>query len=138
MRVAPFHTWQSYKIWHVHATISTKFTDQISGNFDHPSKSYGGPKAPYTLKIRMFEKSTLVTSDQLETFRTPPELQEKGAKQFQSQNKEFFMILEPVSKLAIFGSFLVCKIHRRSREPLMSTSQLSSNKDLMCSKFQDN
>ena len=86
----------------------------------------------------MFEKSALVTSDQLETFRMPPELQEKVAKQFRSQNKEFFMISEPVSKLAIFGSFLVCKIHSRSGEPLISTSQLYSNKDLMCSKFQDN
>ena len=83
-------------------------------------------------------KSALVTSDQLETFRTPPELQEKVTKQLRSQNKEFFVILHPVSKLAIFCSFLVCKIHRRSLEPLISTSHLYSNKDLMCSKFQDN
>ena len=69
---------------------------------------------------------------------TPPELQEKAAKQLPSRNKEFFVILEPVSKLGIFGFFMVCKIHRRSREPLISTSQLYSNKDLMCSKFQDN
>ena len=85
----------------------------------------------------MFKKSALVTSDQLETFRTPPELQEV-TKQLRSQNKEFFVILHPVSKLAIFDPFLVCKIHRRSREPLISTSHLYSNKDLMCSKFQDN
>ena len=44
LRVALFHTWQSYKIWHVHTPISTKFIDQISGNFGHPSRSYGGPK----------------------------------------------------------------------------------------------
>ena len=86
----------------------------------------------------MFEKCAIVTSDQLETFREPPELPEKAAKQLRSQNKAFFMILEPVSKLAIFGFLLVFKIHRRLRETLISTSQLYSNKDLMCSKFQDN
>ena len=93
---------------------------------------------PYTLKIRMFEKSALMTSDQFEAFKTPPELQEKAAKQLRSQNKEFSMILELVNKLLTLGSFLVCKIHRRLREPLVSTSQLYSNKDLMYSKFQDN
>ena len=86
----------------------------------------------------MFEKSALVTSYQLETFGTSPELQEKAAKQLRSHNKKFFMILESITKLAIFGSFLVSKMRRRSRKPLISTSQLFSNKDLMCSKFQDN
>ena len=96
-------------------------------------------KAPiYCKNLHVQEKSALVTSDQLETFRMPPELQEKAAKQFLSQNKEFFLILEPDSKLVILGSFLVCKIHRRSREPLISTLQLYSNKNLMRSKFQDN
>ena len=95
-------------------------------------------KRPYTVKIRMFEKSAIVMSDQLETFRVPPELPEKAAKLLRSQNKAFFMILEPVSKLAIFGFFLVFKIHRRLCETLISTSQLYSNKDFMCSKFQDN
>ena len=66
-------------------------------------------KRSYTIKIRIIKKSASVTSDQLETFGMPSELQEKPAKQLGSQDKEFFMILEPASKLAIFGSFLVCK-----------------------------
>ena len=89
----------------------------------------------YILKICMFQKSVLVTSDQLEAFRMPPDLQEKAAKQLRSQNKEFLMILDFVSKLPTLGSFLVCKMYRRSRKPLISTSQMYSNKDLMCSKF---
>ena len=77
-----------------------------------PPEVMTSSKHLYTVKIRMFEKTDSLTLDQLETFRTPPELQEKAAKQLRSQNKEFFMILQPVGKLAISASFLDCEIHR--------------------------
>ena len=49
----------------------------------------------YTVKIRMFEKTDSVTLDQLETFRTPPELQEKAAKQLRSQIKNSSWFYNP-------------------------------------------